>query len=76
MANQLAIFLGELIRRPTQVVALAPSSVALSEEMAAQVSQGDGAVVELGPLNYELEHEIPSVSCSTVRLYHGAVPGR
>ena len=49
MANQLAIFLGELIRRPTQVVALAPSSIALSEEMAAQVPQGDGAVVELGP---------------------------
>lgn len=49
MANQLGVFLGEMIRRPTQVVALAPSSVALSREMAAKVPAGNGAVVELGP---------------------------
>ena len=49
MTNPLGVFLGELIRRPTQVVALAPSSVALSREMAANVPVGPGAVVELGP---------------------------
>lgn len=49
LANALGIFLGELFRRPTQVVALAPSSVALSQEMAVNVPEGPGAVVELGP---------------------------
>ncbi|NQY61617.1 class I SAM-dependent methyltransferase [Cognatishimia sp.] len=49
MANSLGVFLGELIRRPTQVVALAPSSTALAREMAVMVPEGPGAVVELGP---------------------------
>lgn len=49
MSNGLGVFLGELFRRPTQVVALAPSSVALSREMTVTVPEGPGAVVELGP---------------------------
>lgn len=49
MPSDLSLFLGQLFRNPGQVVALAPSSRALADEMAANVPEGDGAVVELGP---------------------------
>ena len=46
--NELSLFLGQLARRPGQVVALAPSSRALARRMAEAVPAGPGAVVELG----------------------------
>ncbi len=49
MASDLSLFLGQLIRKPDQVVALAPSSAALAREMCAGLSAQTGAVAELGP---------------------------
>jgi phosphatidylethanolamine/phosphatidyl-N-methylethanolamine N-methyltransferase len=46
--SDLALFLGQLFRRPHQVVALAPSSRALSAEMAAGLTPARGPVIELG----------------------------
>jgi phosphatidylethanolamine/phosphatidyl-N-methylethanolamine N-methyltransferase len=44
-----ARFLGRLIVRPSTVGAIAPSSAALGRAMAAQIPDGDGHVLELGP---------------------------
>ncbi len=49
MASDIPLFLGQLLRKPGQVVALAPSSAALAQHMAQAVPDGSGAVVELGP---------------------------
>lgn len=47
--SDLPLFLGRMLRRPHQVVALAPSSTALARAMAAEVPEGTkGCVVELG----------------------------
>lgn len=46
--SDLALFLGQLLRRPHQVVALAPSSRSLCAEMAAGLDPGGGPVIELG----------------------------
>jgi phosphatidylethanolamine/phosphatidyl-N-methylethanolamine N-methyltransferase len=46
--SDLALFLGQLLRRPHQVVALAPSSRYLCAEMAAGIVPGAGPVIELG----------------------------
>ncbi|MBF9033559.1 methyltransferase type 12 [Rhodobacterales bacterium HKCCE2091] len=48
MANDLALFLRELVLRPHQVVALAPSSEGLAREMAAEVDPHGLPVIELG----------------------------
>ena len=48
MSNDLSLFLRELIRKPHQVVALAPSSVALARAMVEELKPGAGAVLELG----------------------------
>jgi len=48
MAGDLGLFLGQLLKRPHQVVALAPSSVALAREMAATLDPSAGPVIELG----------------------------
>lgn len=47
--SDLGMFLGQLVRKPTQVVALAPSSEELARQMALRVPAGTGPVVELGP---------------------------
>ncbi len=49
MANEGALFLRQLIRRPKQVSALAPSSRALARAMAAGVGPQSGRVIEFGP---------------------------
>ncbi len=49
MAHDLKLFLNELFRNPTQVVALAPSSTELAAEMARAVPIAAQRVVELGP---------------------------
>jgi phosphatidylethanolamine/phosphatidyl-N-methylethanolamine N-methyltransferase len=46
--SDFSLFLGQMIRRPRQVVALAPSSVGLCMEMAAQIDPDGGPVIELG----------------------------
>ncbi|MCU4654525.1 methyltransferase domain-containing protein [Roseibacterium sp. SDUM158016] len=46
--SDLALFLGQLVRRPHQVVALAPSSRFLCAEMVAEIDPGAGPVIELG----------------------------
>ena len=48
MAGDLGLFLGQLLRRPHQVVALAPSSTALAAEMAVTLDPAGGPVIELG----------------------------
>jgi len=42
------LFMGQLVRKPRQVVALAPSSRALCAEMVAEIDPGAGPVIELG----------------------------
>ena len=49
MAGDLAVFIGQVLRRPHQVVALAPSSQSLAAAMAAVVTPATGRVAELGP---------------------------
>lgn len=49
MAENLSLFLGQMLRRPTQVVALAPSSNAVARKMTRGVEQVQGPIVEIGP---------------------------
>ncbi|MFW5655599.1 MAG: class I SAM-dependent methyltransferase [Roseicyclus sp.] len=46
--SDFALFMGQLLRRPHEVVALAPSSRALAAEMAAGLDPDAGPVIELG----------------------------
>lgn len=46
--SDFALFMGQLLRRPHQVVALAPSSRFLCAEMAAGIDPAAGPVIELG----------------------------
>jgi phosphatidylethanolamine/phosphatidyl-N-methylethanolamine N-methyltransferase len=48
MSGDLGVFIAQLLRKPHQVVALAPSSRALSAEMAATLDPKGGPVIELG----------------------------
>lgn len=48
MSGDLGLFIGQLLTKPHQVVALAPSSRALSAEMAATLDPTGGPVIELG----------------------------
>lgn len=49
MKGDFPLFLRQLLRRPSQISALAPSSMRLARKMAAQVPPGPGPVVEFGP---------------------------
>jgi phosphatidylethanolamine/phosphatidyl-N-methylethanolamine N-methyltransferase len=46
--SDFALFMGQLARRPHQVVALAPSSRFLCAEMVAELDPDGGPVIELG----------------------------
>ena len=46
--SDLGLFMGQLFRKPHQVVALAPSSAALCAEMVAELDPNGGPVIELG----------------------------
>jgi phosphatidylethanolamine/phosphatidyl-N-methylethanolamine N-methyltransferase len=46
--SDFALFMGQLLRKPHQVVALAPSSRFLCAEMVAEIDPADGPVIELG----------------------------
>ena len=48
MSGDLGLFITQLLKKPHQVVALAPSSRALSAEMAATLDPSAGPVIELG----------------------------
>lgn len=47
-SSDFALFMGQLLRRPHQVVALAPSSRFLCAEMVAHIDPSAGPVIELG----------------------------
>ncbi|MFY0619383.1 class I SAM-dependent methyltransferase [Shimia sp.] len=49
MANDIAVFIGEMMRRPSQVVALAPSSAATAKLMTSGLEHVSGPIVEIGP---------------------------
>lgn len=48
LMSDLGLFLKQVVTKPTQVVAVAPSSKALAQRMAEAVPDGAGQVVELG----------------------------
>lgn len=48
MSGDISLFIGQLLRKPHQVVALAPSSRALAMQMAATLDPDGGPVIELG----------------------------
>ena len=47
-SSDFALFMGQLLKKPHQVVALAPSSRVLCAEMVAEIDPGAGPVIELG----------------------------
>ncbi|HID67299.1 MAG TPA: methyltransferase type 12 [Roseibacterium sp.] len=47
-SSDFALFMGQLFRKPHQVVALAPSSAGLCAEMVAELDPDGGPVIELG----------------------------
>jgi len=47
-SNDFTLFMGQVLRRPHQIVALAPSSRFLCAEMAARIDPSGGPVIELG----------------------------
>lgn len=49
MPSDFSIFLGQMMRRPTEVVAIAPSSAAVARRMTDGLEQIDGPIVEIGP---------------------------
>jgi phosphatidylethanolamine/phosphatidyl-N-methylethanolamine N-methyltransferase len=48
LKSDFALFLGQMLRRPHQVVALAPSSGSLCAEMVAELIPTGGPIIELG----------------------------
>ncbi len=49
MASDFTVFLGEMMRRPNEVRAIAPSSAAVARKMTEGVERTTGPVVEIGP---------------------------
>jgi len=49
MVREMALFFGELIRHPGEVVAVAPSSAATARRMTTGLEEIEGPVIELGP---------------------------
>ena len=49
MASDFTVFLGEMMRRPNEVRAIAPSSAAVARKMTEGVELTTGPVVEIGP---------------------------
>lgn len=49
MPAQIALFLKETLRRPGEVVAIAPSSAATARKMTRGVEHAQGPIVEIGP---------------------------
>ena len=49
MASDFTVFLGEMMRRPTEVSAIAPSSAAVARKMTEGLDSVRGPIVEIGP---------------------------
>ncbi|MGI3171516.1 class I SAM-dependent methyltransferase [Pseudooceanicola sp. C21-150M6] len=49
MASDFTVFLGEMMRRPAEVSAIAPSSAAVARKMTEGVENVTGPIVEIGP---------------------------
>ena len=49
MASDFTLFLGEMMRRPKEVSAIAPSSTAVARKMTEGVENVSGPIVEIGP---------------------------
>ncbi|EAQ01060.1 hypothetical protein OB2597_03444 [Pseudooceanicola batsensis HTCC2597] len=49
MASDFTVFLGELMRNPREVSAIAPSSAAVARKMTEGVENVEGPIVEIGP---------------------------
>ncbi|MEQ9258088.1 MAG: rRNA adenine N-6-methyltransferase family protein [Roseovarius sp.] len=49
MTRDFGLFLGEMLRHPTEVVAIAPSSAAVARKMTEGLEDVQGPVVEIGP---------------------------
>jgi len=65
--KHLGLFTAQLLRRPWRVVALAPSSRALGDQMAAEIDL-DGAVVELGAGTGKITESILAAGVDESRL--------
>ncbi|MCR8549657.1 methyltransferase type 12 [Salipiger sp. P9] len=63
--SDLSLFVGQALRRPQSVSALVPASDRLAAAMAAQIPEGPGPVVELGPGTGKITRRI---------LGHGVAP--
>lgn len=49
MPSDFAVFLGEMMRNPKEVSAIAPSSAAVARRMTEGVEHVDGPIIEIGP---------------------------
>ena len=49
MVREMAVFLGELLRVPAGVAAIAPSSAATAQRMTLGLEDATGPIVEIGP---------------------------
>ncbi|GGE24053.1 hypothetical protein GCM10011360_10680 [Primorskyibacter flagellatus] len=49
MASDFTVFLGEMMRKPMEVSAIAPSSAAVARKMTEGVEHVEGPIVEIGP---------------------------
>lgn len=67
MVREMAVFLGELLREPGGVAAIAPSSAATAQRMTLGLETAEGPVVELGPGTGSFTRAI---------LARGVAPGR
>ncbi|OUS22616.1 methyltransferase type 12 [Rhodobacterales bacterium 59_46_T64] len=68
MARDLTLFLGEMMRRPAEVVAIAPSSSAVARKMTEGLETVTGPVVEIGPGTGSFTREILARGVAPERL--------
>ncbi len=68
MARDFTVFLGEMIRKPTEVVAIAPSSAAVARQMTRGVETAQGPIVEIGPGTGSFTKEILARGVAPERL--------
>lgn len=66
--SQIALFLKETLRRPTEVVAIAPSSQAVARKMTQGLETVKGPIVEIGPGTGSFTREILARGVAPSRL--------
>ncbi|WP_224814981.1 class I SAM-dependent methyltransferase [Hasllibacter sp. MH4015] len=72
-SSDFALFMGQLLRKPHQVVALAPSSAGLCAEMVAELDPDGGPVIELGAGTGNITRAIlgtglPAEQCHSIEM--------